>query len=131
MDTLSFYNVETGAIITNLDLGAINRCTSADTQLRIYNNSTAYQCEQVTISATGVNADQLWLSTDGDVFYASVLVGDIPPRSYSPVFTLRRVTPLSAPEQAYTAGLSALPVGWISPVDSTTSGITPLDTSDS
>lgn len=131
MDSLSFYDVESGALITTLDLGAINRCTSDDTQLRVYNNSTSYQSEQVTVSATGTDEGQLWVSNDGDRFYASVLLGDIPPQSYSPPFTLRRVTPLSAPEQAFTASISALPVGWTSPVDTTTSGVTPLDTSDS
>jgi hypothetical protein len=131
VDSLSFYDVETGLLVTGLDLGAVNRSTSDDTTMRVYNNSSAYQCENVTVLIIGSAADQLWLSDDGEVFTATIEVGDIPPQSYSPIFTLRRVTGQTATEQAFTAGLRAYPADWVSPVDSTTSGVTPLDTSDS
>lgn len=117
MDDLSFYDVENAVVVTTLDLGTIAPHSSDDTLLRVANNSTAYQAEDVTVAATSI---QLWLSVDGDNYTASIDLGDIPPNGTSSPFWLRRVTP--AGTGAQTGSLTATPASWSDPIDTSTSG---------
>jgi hypothetical protein len=131
MDVLSIYDVVAAELTTAIDIGTVAASTSDDTLLRVFNASDSYQAEDVTVSLTGANENQLYLSLDGDSYAASINVGDIPPGAYSPQFTLRRVTHYQVGAGTYTAVLVATATAWISPTSSGSSDNIPLDTSDS
>lgn len=127
MDYLRFYDIENNATIdTALDIGSVARSSSDDTQLRLENLSDQYQAEDVTVSITGADAVQLWLSADGDTFGPSLALGDIPPGGVSPTFWLRRVTHTGSPGGQRSAALRVQPVGWTSWTDDSTSGNVPI-----
>lgn len=127
MSALVFYDIENAVQITALNLGTVAPSSSDDTMLRLFNTDDNYQADNVTIAATGSDAIQLWLSTDGDVFTASITVGDIAPNGSSPPFWLRRVTPADAAPTG-NAALAATPASWSTTLDSTTSNNVFLDT---
>lgn len=131
MDALVFYDVSTAIAVTTLDLGTVAAASSDDTQLRIYNTSGSYQANDVVVSVTGSNNLDLYLSTDGLLFTATAEVGDISPGGYSPVVWMRRITDHFASAGVRSATVQVTPGSWSNPtVDSGTSDITPLDTSD-
>jgi len=130
METLAFYLVETISMVTALDLGTVAPQSSDDTQLRVLNLSDLYQAKDVSVSLTGTDAVQLWLSVDGDTFADSVALGDIPPGATSATFWLRRVTASTDGPGGYAAALAAVPAGWSSPTDTSTTPNIPLDTKD-
>lgn len=122
MDSLRFYDVaNTQTLTTALDIGTVAPASSDDTELRLQNLSDQYQAEDVTVTVTGDDAVQLWLSADGDVFGPAITVGDIPPGGVTPAFWLRRVTASTTPTGAQSAALSAQPVGWTTYTDTSTS----------
>lgn len=128
MEALVFYTYETVQALTALPFGAVAPRSSDDTLMRVVNASETYQAEDVAVVLSGPDATQMWLSLDGDVFSAAINVGDIPPSSASIIFTLRRVTPGTAPDGACTADLAATPTSWSTPIDHSSSGNLPLDT---
>lgn len=128
MNSLTFYDVSTVSTPTTLTLDDAAPGSSDDTMLRVLNTSDLYQAEDVTVSLTGPDAIQLWLSTDGDTFTASIEVGDIAPGGTSATFWLRRVTPTTHSPGTCTAQLTATPTAWTSPVDTSGSTNIPLDT---
>jgi hypothetical protein len=131
MDALIFYDVSGITTTTSLDLGTVAPATSDDTQLRVYNSSGFYQAQDVTVTITGPDATQLWLSLDGDVFGGTAEVGDIPPGGYSPIFWLRRINDSFSITGARTATLQATPASWSDPDDTAgTSDNIPLDTTE-
>lgn len=130
MDPLIFYDVENAVILTTLALGSVAVSTSDDILLRVSNPNDIYQAEDVIVSVSGTEALQLWLSTDGDTFTATVEIGDIAPGGVSPTFWLRRVTPVSATGSC-TASLNAVPASWSYPVDTSTSDNVALDLGES
>lgn len=127
MDSLRFYDVgNTATIDTTLAIGTVAPSSSDDTELRLQNTSDLYQAEDVTVTITGPDAVQLWLSADGDTFGPSINLGDIPPGGISPAFWLRRVTPSTSPVSTRTAALSAQPVGWTTYMDTSASDNVPI-----
>lgn len=126
METLLFFDQDANAGTTALSLGTVAPHSSDDTQLNVVNGSDLYQAQDVTVTVSGDDAIQLWLSLDGDTFTASINLGDIAPRSASPTFWLRRVT--SDDTGACTAALTATPAAWTDPIDTSTSTNIPLDT---
>lgn len=132
MDALIFYDVANTVTATTLNLGTVAPATSDDTQLRVYNSSGSYEAGDVTVSITGTDADDLYLSTDGISFTATAQVGDIPPGGFSPIFWMRRITDsFSFTGSTCSATLQAIPASWTSPDDAVgTSEFIPLDTSD-
>jgi hypothetical protein len=130
VESLSFYDVENATTAVALDLGTIAPRSSEDFTLQVVNNSDLYQAAAVTVSITGDDAVQLWLSLDGEAFAPSVVVGDVAPGGSSEVFWLRRVTAGAEPVGTCTASLSALPALWEHPVDNTVSDNIPLDLED-
>jgi hypothetical protein len=131
MQSLTFYEYDTVTALSVLPIGQVAPASSDDTALRLYNTSDIYQAQAVTVTLTGEDAIQLWLSTDGDTFGPAISVGDIPPNALSPIFWLRRVTASTEPVGACTAALTAIPTGWAYPVDNSSSMIVPLETEDS
>ncbi len=119
MDSLTFCSSNL-TVLTELDLGDAPAGSSDDYALRIMNNSDLYQAEDVTVTATGDDAIQLWLSVDDDSFTASINIGDIAPHSASEVFWLRRVT-ATTDSGSGNASLSAVPASWSPPIDTATS----------
>lgn len=130
MESLAFSSSNDSITLTALDLGQAKDASSDDMILRVQNLSGSYQAEDVTVTVSGTDAIQLWLSTDGEVFGDTIDVGDIPPGSASGVFWLRRVSVLAA-SGAFTAQLSAIPASWSEPIDTSTSDNVPLITEDS
>jgi hypothetical protein len=131
MDALAIFDVVAAELTTTVDIGTVMASTSDDTQLRIYNPSDLYQAADVTLTFDGPNEGQLYLSTDGVHFTASINVGDIPPGAYSAIFVLRRVTHYMVGVGTYTATLVATPIAWVSPASNGSTDNIPLDTSDS
>lgn len=129
METLSFYDVENAASTTTLDIGTVAPHSSDDSMLRVVNNSGLYQAQDVIVSVTGDDAIQLWLSTDGDTFAASISVGDISPGGSSPTFWLRRVTDSTI--GTCSASVQATPARFSDPMDTSTSDNIALNTEDS
>lgn len=131
MESLVFYDYVTTDPITALALGVVAPRSSDDTVLRIGNTSDTYQAEDITVSVVSTGDDhQLWLSLDGDVFTASILVGDVPPNSLSGPFWLRRVTASTEPDGDCTAVIAAVPAAWTSTVDAGITENIPLATPD-
>lgn len=130
METLGFYDVENAAIPTTLAIGTVAPSSSDDTMLRVINNSDLYQAEDVTVTISGPDAIELWLSTDGDTYSSSIDVGDIPPGGVSGTFWLRRVTASDSASGGHSGSLVATPAGWASPVDTSASVNIPLTTED-
>lgn len=130
MDALTFFDVVANAATTSVGIGTVAPGSSDDTQLRVFNTSDLYQAEDVTVSLTGPNAGQLYLSDDGQLFTPSITVGDIPPGAYSPPFWLRRVTSHLVANGSYTANVVATPAAWTNPSSTGTSVNVPLDTPD-
>lgn len=129
MEKLSFYDVEKAATVTTLAIGDVARASSEDFMLRVHNDSDLYQAKDVTVSITGDDAVQLWLSPDGDQFAASIDLGTIAPGGTSNVFWLRRVTPSAEVNGANcSAALSVTPAEWTDPVDTSTSDNIALST---
>jgi hypothetical protein len=128
MPFLQFFDVETQANISTLNIGTVAPSSSDDTPLRLLNTSDQFQAEDVTVAATGTDAVQLWLSLDGDSFAASINIGDIPPSGTSDTFWLRRVTPSTSATGGRSAALSATPAAWTAPVDTSSTDNIPLDT---
>ena len=127
MEALMFYS-STMTELTDLNLGDAAPGSSADYALRIFNSSDLYQAEDVTVTVSGDDAIQLWLSVDDEVFSDTISVGDIAPGSASEIFWLRRVS-ASDDGGVNNAILSAVPAAWTSPVDTTPSTNVPLETS--
>lgn len=127
MDSLIFYTYDDYTERTTLDLGAVAASSSDDQTLQVINTSDSYQAQSVTVSVGGDNADQLFLSTDGDTFYPSITVGDISPGAGCPYFYLRRVTPSSAATGTFSATLNAAPAAWTGITDTATSTNIALD----
>lgn len=129
---LSFYDVAAAASAAfPLDLGSIAPASSDDTQLRVHNDSGAYQADDVIVTVTGGDDGlDLYLSLDGDTYTASVGLGDIPPGAYSPVFWMRRITDSFAADGTRLATLQATPADWSQPGASGTSDNIPLETGD-
>lgn len=118
MESLVFYDYVTTDPITSLELGVVAPRSSDDTVLRIGNTSDTYQAEDIVVAVEGVGDDhQLWLSTDGDSFASSIVVGDVPPNSLSGPFWLRRVSASTEPDGDCSAVLSAVPTAWTSTAD--------------
>jgi hypothetical protein len=84
MQSLTFYEYDTVTALSVLPIGQVAPASSDDTALRLYNTSDIYQAQAVTVTLTGDDAIQLWLSTDGDTFGPAISVGDIPPNALSP-----------------------------------------------
>jgi len=127
MDDLAFYDyADPSAAITALNLGTVAPRSSADSLLLIYNGSDSYQANDVTVTVTGDDADQLLLSLDGDSFTVSIDVGTIAPNATSPAFYLRRVTPSTAAASG-SARLDTVPASWSDPVDISASDNIGLD----
>lgn len=131
METLVFFSATEATALSAVDLGAVAPRSSDDTALRVHNTSDLYQAQDVTVTVSGSDADQLWLSLDGDVYTASVDLGDIPPGAGSPVFWLRRVTAHDTPTGACAGQVAAAPAAWTSTVDTSTTANVPLDTEES
>lgn len=129
MNTLSFYTDASTTVLSTLALGAVAPSSSDDTALRLFNNSDQYQAEDVSVTVSGDDVIQLWLSADGDDFSTSLALGDLPPQAFSAIFYLRRVTD-SNDSGACTGTLSAAPSAWTNPVDTSVSPNTPLPTED-
>jgi hypothetical protein len=85
MQSLTFYEYDTVTALSVLPIGQVAPASSDDTALRLYNTSDIYQAQAVTVTLTGDDAIQLWLSTDGDTFGPAISVGDIPPNALSPI----------------------------------------------
>lgn len=121
MDSLVFYTwTDFEPITATLNLGSIAARSSDDLMLQVVNGSDTYQARDVSVTVSGADAQQLYLSLDGDDFAASIEVGSIAPGSGCTPFWLRRVTP-STFTGAATATLSATPTEWTHPVDVTAS----------
>lgn len=127
MDTLVFYTSDYMIAQTSLALGFVAPASSDDTAMVLVNPSDSYQANDVTVHASGDDSDQLYLSTDGDTFGPSIVVGDIPPNANSAPFWLRRVTPSTAGLGAATASLTATPDTWSDVTDASTSTNVSLD----
>jgi hypothetical protein len=131
MDNLVFYdNDDHSTQIDDLDYGAVAPASSDDTSLFVFNDSDTYQANDVVVTLDGDDADQLWLSLDGEVFGTTVEVGDIPPNAGSAAFVLRRVTASTTSTGPCTAELIATPGSWSSPIDITLSTNIGLDVAD-
>jgi hypothetical protein len=130
MEILYFYDYETVAALGALDLGTVPLGSSADTLMRVFNGSELYQAEDVTVTVTGAEAIQLWLSSDGDSFTAQLALGDIPPGALSSTFWLRRVTASTDNAGSCSATLRAVPTAWTNPMDTSSSTNIALDTED-
>lgn len=118
MDNLVFYdNDDHSTEIDDLDYGPVAPASSDDTSLFVFNDSDTYQANDVIVTLDGDDADQLWLSLDGEVFGTTVDVGDIPPNAGSAGFVLRRVTASTIATGACSAELIATPGSWSSPID--------------
>lgn len=127
METLQFFNVTLGRAVQASNFGSIAKSSSDDILFRIVNASDLYQADDVTVEVGGNQADQLYLSLDGDNFYPQVTVGDITPGGMSTAITMRRVTPATSPASC-SASLTATPASWSDPVDTSTSDDVPLET---
>lgn len=129
MDDLAlvFYDYQEFEALTALALGAVPSRSSDDTQLQVRNPSLTYQADDVTVAVSGPNANQLWLSVDGEAFYSQINIGLIAPSGGSQPFWLRRVTPSTASGTG-TANLTATPAAWTDPVDVSASANVGLDT---
>jgi hypothetical protein len=112
MESLSFYNVESAAVVTTLALGSCAPSSSDDRMLSVHNNSDLYLAQDVSVTVTGGDNIQLWLSTDSDTFTPTIHLGDIPPGGLSTVFWLRRVTASTEAAGSCTANLEATPTAW-------------------
>lgn len=120
-DPLDFYYI----------LGNAAPGSSSDVILRIGNTSDTYQAEDVKVSIKKQYSWQsLWLSVDGDAFFASIEIGDIPPDSLSPPFWLRRVTASSDGDGTRFAILDAKPSAWTTSAATGTSDNVGLSTPD-
>ncbi len=119
MNFLVFYDAaDATTAITISNLGTCAPGSSADSQYFVYNTSDSFQANDVTITLAGPQADQIWLSLDGDRFTASVELGDIAPNAGSLPLYLRRVTPTgTAQGAACAAQLIATPSSWSDAVD--------------
>lgn len=127
MNTLIFYTSDDYTARSVLDLGPVAPRSSDDLDMQIFNSSPSFQAEDVAVTVAGDDAGQLLLSLDGDSFFRTVTLGDIPPGAVSTVFTVRRVTPSDAAAGSNTAELSAAPAAWSSVADSGTSTNVSLD----
>lgn len=131
MDSLRFYDYASADSIEVLEIGKVAPRSSDDTTLRIGNLSETYQAEDVTVVVEDAgDGAQIWLSLDGDIFGATIAVGDIPPNSISGPFWMRRVTPSTQPDGAYGASLSASASSWTYAADTGASESLPLATPD-
>lgn len=130
MESLSFYEVEKAAEITGLVLGTVAPSSSEDLMLKVVNDSDIYQASEVSVSVTGDDAVQLWLSADGDTFGPTLELGDISPGGNSDAFWLRRVTVSTEPAAGCTATLAAVPAAWKDPIDTNASDNIPLTVED-
>lgn len=130
MESLAFYDPVTVTSPAAFALAAAAPGSSDDIQLRVLNTSELYQAEDVTVTVSGADSGELWLSLDGDVFTASIAVGDIPPGAACALFYLRRVTASTAGFGSRTAQLSAVPASWSNPADTSISDNVPLETGD-
>lgn len=126
MDALVFYDYEAYTALTTLSFGAVAARSSDDLRVQTLNTSNTYQATGVVVSVDGTDADQLFLSTDGEQFAKTVAVGDIAPGSGSAPFWLRRVTPSTA-TGSFSATLSAVPAAWSGVSDTSTSTAVGLD----
>lgn len=127
MESLTFYDISAGAVVTDQNLGQVAPSSSDDIMLRLANLSDLYQAKDVTVTVEGPDEVQLWLSLDGDTFTDTVQLGDIQPGASSATFWLRRVTPADATGPC-TADLSAAPTAWVSAADTSPSDNVPLET---
>lgn len=131
MDDLIFYDYATNEDILSLDLGNVAPRSSGDLAFRVFNPNTTYQAESVTVSVVDTaDADQLWLSVDGDIFGTVVEIGSIAPSSTSSPFFMRRVTASTHANGSCSGQITAKPTAWLSASDSGTSENTPLYTPD-
>lgn len=128
MENLTFRDADAEDVDT-VYLGPVGPSSSDDTILRLANTNATFQAQDVTVIVSGADADQLWLSLDGDYFAASIDLGDIPPDSSSGPFWVRRVTPSTATGDC-AATLTATPASWKYTLDTSTSDNVPLSTPD-
>ncbi len=112
MNALIFYDYGELNQILAVQLGVVPAGSSNDTVLRVVNANDIYQAEDVVVDLTGPDAAQLYLSSDGSSFSASISVGDIPPGAGSAPIYLRRVTPSTDTAGPREAFLRATPSGW-------------------
>lgn len=138
MNFLEFYVSTSAEPLGNLSLGDCTPGSSDDFVLRVGNVSSDLQAQDVTVGIDAdstTQGDQLWLSLDGDVFTASVAIGDIPPGSISAPFFLRRITPSTFdnggiwPTGCF-ARVTASAADWIYPLDTSSSENVALATPD-
>ena len=117
MDGLAFYTYEYLTAASELLFGSVAPGSSDDDVMRIVNIDTQYVANDVTVrvQAASADADQLWVSVDGDSFAESVDIGDLPPGSASPPVWIRRVTPAATANGAKTGAIEAFPASWTLP----------------
>lgn len=114
MDTLAIWGFTTDAAATRLNMGAATPLrTTNDLRFRVKNTSTLYAAKAVTVSLTGPDAGQLYLSLDGITFTATAELGDLAATATSAPIWLRRVTPSTAALGAHTATVQATPTAWV------------------
>src|SRR3954469_9015784 len=125
MANLGFFDAETVLATSALDLGTVAPRSSDDSGLWLTNGSD-FLAEDVTVTVSGGDSGQLWLSLDGEAFYASINVGDIAPGGSSIPFWLRRVTSSASSTGGRNGSVTATPSAWSNPVDTSTSDNIPL-----
>jgi len=114
---LHFYSVQAVSVIEDTyDLGTVAPSSSDDIMLRVANTSDTYQAKDVTVTTSGRDSVQLWLSTDGETFSNEISVGNVAPGGFSSTFWLRRVTPSDATADGQ-AFLNANPAAWAAPTE--------------
>ncbi len=109
-EVLVFHPSASDIEFPEIDWGIIAPGSSADLQLRIYNESDYYTATGVVVSTP--NTSGHYLSTDGTTFTASLALQNIAPRQYSVTITLRRVILRAATPGLYSTQISATAAAW-------------------
>jgi hypothetical protein len=116
MEALAFWGYVEPVEISLLEFETVAPGSSDDVRLRVVNLSDTYTAAGVTVAVA--DTDQLFVSSDGDVFTVSIDLGSLPPTSMSAPFWLRRVTPSTAAGE-YTGIVRAEVDAWASPISVT------------
>lgn len=146
-DVLDGYELSDGGLIfyhpvtddeideSYLPWGQVAAGSSADTRLRVRNESDGYIAEAVYVAVADPGeagavsaAGQHFVSLDGQTFARQVSVGDLPPNSTGGPVWLRRVTPPQTPGGESSFLLTATASAWtpaVADADATTAAAVP------
>src|SRR5689334_4306031 len=111
-DSLAVWSLTSDAALTTINQGDAPAGSSADSSFRVKNQSMVYRALNVTVTLTGANATDCYLSADGHTFTAALSLGDLLPSGVTDVLYLRRVTPAASGTGTKTCNLQLQAASW-------------------